>query len=166
MELKCVSRIGREFRHVVNRAASTDLAGVDSKTDSKDVVSQAAVNELIENMSPVGGKMNGDDIEEGSSKFPTSGSPYTYQKKAVEEGDVAGKKHQMPPVSVMTTIDKADYDHGVEEAHKESEYLLKSTRVGLASDIIPVQHTNAEDCTRFHIDIVRCWSWNGNVQSR
>ncbi|GLT28686.1 hypothetical protein SLA2020_035980 [Shorea laevis] len=92
------------LRYAVNRAASTDLAGVDSKTDSKVVASQAAVNELIENMSPVGGKMNEDDIEEGSSKFPTSGSPYTNRKKAVEEGDVAGKKHQMPPASVMTRL--------------------------------------------------------------
>ncbi|KAH9653663.1 auxin efflux carrier component 2 [Citrus sinensis] len=51
-------------------------------------------------------KVNGErniEIEDGS-KFPSSGSPYSCQKKMVmEEGDAA-KKHQMPPASVMTRL--------------------------------------------------------------
>lgn len=64
-----------------------------------------AMHELIENMSPAS-KVNGErniEIEDGS-KFPSSGSPYSCQKKMVmEEGDAA-KKHQMPPASVMTRL--------------------------------------------------------------
>lgn len=63
------------------------------------------MHELIENMSPAS-KVNGErnlQIEDGS-KFPSSGSPYSCQKKMVmEEGDAA-KKHQMPPASVMTRL--------------------------------------------------------------
>ena len=65
----------------------------------------AAVQELIENMSP-GRKVNGErevEIEEGT-KFPTSASPYTScQKKMEMEGD-ANKKQHMPPASVMTRL--------------------------------------------------------------
>ncbi|KAH9653662.1 auxin efflux carrier component 2 [Citrus sinensis] len=53
-----------------------------------------------------GSGVNGErniEIEDGS-KFPSSGSPYSCQKKMVmEEGDAA-KKHQMPPASVMTRL--------------------------------------------------------------
>lgn len=66
----------------------------------------AAVHELIENMSP-GRRGSGDqrelEIEEGT-KFPPNGSPYTCQKKVdMEEGD-ANKKQNMPPASVMTRL--------------------------------------------------------------
>ena len=61
--------------------------------------------QLIENMSP-GRRGSGErevEIEEGA-KFPTSGSPYTCQKKVdLEEGD-ANKKQHMPPASVMTRL--------------------------------------------------------------
>lgn len=91
------------LRNFVNRGPSTDLAGA---VDSTVVASQAAMNELTlsDNISPItAAKLNGDDIEEGS-KFPTNESPYTYQKKGVEEEDGAAKKHQMPPASVMTRL--------------------------------------------------------------
>lgn len=65
----------------------------------------AAVSELIENMSP-GRRGSGErehEIEEGT-KVPTSGSPYTCQKKVdMEEGD-ANKKQNLPPASVMTRL--------------------------------------------------------------
>lgn len=63
------------------------------------------MHELIENMSPAS-KVNGErNLEiDGGSKFPSSGSPYSCQKKMdMEEGDAA-KKHQMPPASVMTRL--------------------------------------------------------------
>ena len=70
-----------------------------------EIICFAAVQELIENMSP-GRKVNGErevEIEEGT-KFPTSGSPYTTcQKKMEIEGD-ANKKQHMPPASVMTRL--------------------------------------------------------------
>lgn len=66
--------------------------------------------DLDENLSAAR-KMNGDrevDMVEGL-KFPTSGSPYTCKKKMEmeDEGDInniGGKKHQMPPASVMTRL--------------------------------------------------------------
>lgn len=66
------------------------------------------MHDLDENLSAAR-KMNGDrelDMVEGL-KFPTSGSPYTCQKKMdMEEGDIniGAKKHQMPPASVMTRL--------------------------------------------------------------
>lgn len=63
------------------------------------------MQELIENMSPAR-KVNGErDLEIEEGKFPTSASPFsTCQKKMeIEEGE-AGKKHQMPPASVMTRL--------------------------------------------------------------
>ncbi|XP_061361466.1 auxin efflux carrier component 2 isoform X2 [Gastrolobium bilobum] len=79
------------LRHAVNRASSTD-SGIDH--------SKAVPHETVAS------KGNGDrelEIEEGT-KFPTSGSPYTCQKKVdMEEGD-ANKKQQMPPTSVMTRL--------------------------------------------------------------
>ncbi|KAL9442304.1 hypothetical protein AB3S75_020745 [Citrus x aurantiifolia] len=96
------------LRHAVNRAASTDFAGVDSSNKAAlyhENAASKAMHELIENMSPAS-KVNGErnlEIEDGS-KFPSSGSPYSCQKKMVmEEGDAA-KKHQMPPASVMTRL--------------------------------------------------------------
>ncbi|XP_017982553.1 PREDICTED: auxin efflux carrier component 2 isoform X4 [Theobroma cacao] len=75
------------LRHAVNRAASTEFGA------------------LIEHMTPTA-KVSGDkdlEIEEGS-KFPTSGSPFSCQKKAnMEEGD-GSRKQQMPPASVMTRL--------------------------------------------------------------
>lgn len=63
------------------------------------------MHELIEHMTPTA-KVSGDkdlEIEEGS-KFPTSGSPFSCQKKAnMEEGD-GSRKQQMPPASVMTRL--------------------------------------------------------------
>lgn len=64
----------------------------------------AAVQELIENMSP-GRRGSGEkelEMDEGA-KFPTSGSPYTCQKKVDLEGN-ANKNQQMPPASVMTRL--------------------------------------------------------------
>ncbi|KAJ1433426.1 Membrane transport protein [Sesbania bispinosa] len=94
------------LRHAVNRAASTDFGTIDpSKSVPQETVASKAVHELIENMSP-GRRGNGDrevEIEEGT-KFPTSGSPYTCQKKVdMEEGD-AKQNQQMPPTSVMTRL--------------------------------------------------------------
>ncbi|CAL0306991.1 unnamed protein product [Lupinus luteus] len=94
------------LRHAVNRAASTDFGNIDpSKPIPQETVASKAVHELIENMSP-GRRESGDrelEIEEGT-KFPTSGSPYTCQKKVdMEEGD-ANKKQNMPPASVMTRL--------------------------------------------------------------
>jgi auxin efflux carrier family len=60
------------------------------------------MNDLGENMSPAR-KMSGEEIEEGL-KFPTSGSPYTCQKKVEVEQVDGAKKHQMPPASVMTRL--------------------------------------------------------------
>ncbi|XP_017982551.1 PREDICTED: auxin efflux carrier component 2 isoform X2 [Theobroma cacao] len=84
------------LRHAVNRAASTEFGAVDSSK---------AMHELIEHMTPTA-KVSGDkdlEIEEGS-KFPTSGSPFSCQKKAnMEEGD-GSRKQQMPPASVMTRL--------------------------------------------------------------
>lgn len=68
-------------------------------------MSGAAMQELIENMSP-GRKGSGEregEIEEGT-KFPTSGSPYTCQKNVELEEDEGNKKQQMPPASVMTRL--------------------------------------------------------------
>ncbi|OIW19390.1 hypothetical protein TanjilG_09410 [Lupinus angustifolius] len=94
------------LRHAVNRAASTDFGAIDpSKAGPQETVASKAVHELIENMSP-GRRGSGDkelEIEEGT-KFPTSGSPYTCQKKMdIEEGD-KNKKQNMPPASVMTRL--------------------------------------------------------------
>ncbi|KAJ7955861.1 Auxin efflux carrier component [Quillaja saponaria] len=92
------------LRHAVNRAASTDFAPIDP---SKAAAAQheTIASKIIENMSPAR-KGSGDcqvEIEEGT-KFPTSVSPYTFQKKVdMEEGE-ANKKQQMPPASVMTRL--------------------------------------------------------------
>lgn len=66
------------------------------------------MNELIENMSP-GRRGSGErelEIEEGTTKLPMNGSPYTCQKKVdIEEGDANKKQRsQMPPASVMTRL--------------------------------------------------------------
>ncbi|XP_019454799.1 PREDICTED: auxin efflux carrier component 2-like isoform X2 [Lupinus angustifolius] len=94
------------LRHAVNRAASTDFGNIDpSKPIPQETVASKAVHELIENMSPGrrGSEERELEIEEGT-KFPTSGSPYTCQKKVdMEEGD-ANKKQNMPPASVMTRL--------------------------------------------------------------
>ncbi|KAJ8767404.1 hypothetical protein K2173_017448 [Erythroxylum novogranatense] len=98
------------MRHEVNRAASTDFSGVDSFKAGgfqQDNAASKAMQELIENMSPGGKIMNGEkemDIQDGSSKRPTSGSPFTCQKKIDMEGELGTKKHQMPPASVMTRL--------------------------------------------------------------
>nr|KYP52558.1 Auxin efflux carrier component 2 [Cajanus cajan] len=91
------------LRHAVNRAASTDFATVDpSKAVPHETVASKAVHELIENMSP-GRREREPEMEEGG-KFPTSGSPYTCQKKVdMEDGNV-NKNQQMPPASVMTRL--------------------------------------------------------------
>ncbi|TKY54508.1 Auxin efflux carrier component 2 [Spatholobus suberectus] len=94
------------LRHAVNRAASTDFATVDpSKAVPHETVASKAVHELIENMSP-GRRGSGErelETEEGA-KFPTSGSPYTCQKKVDMEDGNANKNQQMPPASVMTRL--------------------------------------------------------------
>ncbi|KAK8543616.1 hypothetical protein V6N13_076417 [Hibiscus sabdariffa] len=88
------------LRHAVNRSAAHQQENAASR----------AMQELIENMNPAGkagGGGGGDkDVEilEEGSKFPTSGSPLSCQKKVnMEEGDVAKKQH-MPPASVMTRL--------------------------------------------------------------
>ncbi|KAL4333082.1 hypothetical protein GQ457_07G041920 [Hibiscus cannabinus] len=94
------------LRHAFNRAASTDFESSKAAHQQENVASRA-MQELIENMSPAGKRGGGDkDVEilEEGSKFPTSGSPLSCQKKVnMEEGDVA-KKQQMPPASVMTRL--------------------------------------------------------------
>ncbi|MFQ6666215.1 hypothetical protein Gotur_032651 [Gossypium turneri] len=91
------------LRHAVNRAASTDFDS-SKPTYQQENAASRAMHELIENM----GKSSGGDkdleiLEEGS-KFPTSGSPLSCQKKMnMEEGEVA-KKQLMPPASVMTRL--------------------------------------------------------------
>lgn len=72
--------------------------------DFKCSILHAAVQELIENMSP-GRRGSGEkelEMDEGA-KFPTSGSPYTCQKKVDLEGN-ANKNQRMPPASVMTRL--------------------------------------------------------------
>lgn len=62
------------------------------------------MHELIENMGKSSGGTKDLEILEEGSKFPTSGSPLSCQKKMnMEEGEVA-KKQQMPPASVMTRL--------------------------------------------------------------
>ncbi|KAK8550094.1 hypothetical protein V6N12_038827 [Hibiscus sabdariffa] len=94
------------LRHAFNRATSTDFESSKAAHQQENVASRA-MQELIENMSPAGKRGGGDkDVEilEEGSKFPTSGSPLSCQKKVnMEEGDVA-KKQQMPPASVMTRL--------------------------------------------------------------
>ncbi|KAJ8751052.1 hypothetical protein K2173_016233 [Erythroxylum novogranatense] len=66
-----------------------------------------AMQELIGKMSPGGKLVNGEkgmDLEDESSKLPTSGSPFTYQKKVDIEGELGTRKNQMPPASVMTRL--------------------------------------------------------------
>ncbi|KAK3221280.1 hypothetical protein Dsin_008305 [Dipteronia sinensis] len=100
------------LRHAVNRAASTDFGSVDSSNKQHETTASKAMHELIEKMSPAGRKVNGgerDDveIEDGTSKFGASGSPFTCQKKMEidQQGDgLNSKKHQMPPASVMTRL--------------------------------------------------------------
>ncbi|XP_017982552.1 PREDICTED: auxin efflux carrier component 2 isoform X3 [Theobroma cacao] len=81
------------LRHAVNRAASTEFGAVDSSKGALQHENAAS-------------RVSGDkdlEIEEGS-KFPTSGSPFSCQKKAnMEEGD-GSRKQQMPPASVMTRL--------------------------------------------------------------
>ncbi|EOY32116.1 Auxin efflux carrier family protein [Theobroma cacao] len=95
------------LRHAVNRAASTEFGAVDSSKGAlqHENAASRAMHELIEHMTPTA-KVSGDkdlEIEEGS-KFPTSGSPFSCQKKAnMEEGD-GSRKQQMPPASVMTRL--------------------------------------------------------------
>lgn len=70
------------------------------------MILNAAVHELIENMSP-GRRGSGErepEMDEGA-KIPASGSPYTCQKKVdMEDGNNANKNQQMPPASVMTRL--------------------------------------------------------------
>ncbi|XP_062163247.1 auxin efflux carrier component 2 isoform X2 [Alnus glutinosa] len=81
------------LRHAVNRAASTDFDP-----------SKAALQHETTAASR-GKKISGDDQIEEGLKFPTSGSPYTCQKKVdMEEVLDGAKKHQMPPASVMTRL--------------------------------------------------------------
>ncbi|XWS71021.1 hypothetical protein CRYUN_Cryun03dG0101300 [Craigia yunnanensis] len=95
------------LRHAVNRASSTDFGALDPSKGAlqQENAASRAMHELIENLSPAG-KISGEkdlEIEEGS-EFPTSGSPFSFQKKVnMEEGD-GTKKQQMPPASVMTRL--------------------------------------------------------------
>ncbi|XVF69866.1 hypothetical protein PTKIN_Ptkin11bG0114800 [Pterospermum kingtungense] len=92
------------LRHAVNRAASSDFGALHDSSKAalqQENAASRAMHELIE------GKISGEkldvEIEEGS-KFPTSGSPFSCQKKEnMEEGD-GSKKQQMPPASVMTRL--------------------------------------------------------------
>ncbi|XP_050374393.1 auxin efflux carrier component 2 [Argentina anserina] len=96
------------LKHAINRAASTDFAGIDPKPSQHDhpIAGSKGMHELIQNMSP-GRKINGDgdlEIEEGT-KFPASTSPYSScQKKMDMEDGGEAKKQQMPPASVMTRL--------------------------------------------------------------
>ncbi|KAG2699549.1 hypothetical protein I3843_07G195600 [Carya illinoinensis] len=99
------------LRHAVNAASSTDFGVIDPfkvAAPQHENAASRGMHDLDENLSAAR-KMNGDrelDMVEGL-KFPTSGSPYTCQKKMdMEEGDIniGAKKHQMPPASVMTRL--------------------------------------------------------------
>lgn len=64
---------------------------------------------LDNNSSPLPGKINGEkEIEmelQDPVKFPASVSPYSGHKQVnLEEGEMMGKKTQMPPASVMTRL--------------------------------------------------------------
>ncbi|KAJ7979381.1 Auxin efflux carrier component [Quillaja saponaria] len=92
------------LRHAVNRAASTEFSANDP---SKVAAAQheTIASKVLEHMSPAR-KGTGDrevEIEEGT-KFPTSVSPYTFQKKVDMEEGKTNKKQQMPPASVMTRL--------------------------------------------------------------
>ncbi|KAF5456420.1 hypothetical protein F2P56_025908 [Juglans regia] len=101
------------LRHAVNAASSTDFGVIDPSKGAAPQHENAAsrgMHDSDENLSAAR-KMNGDrelvDMVEGL-KFPTSGSPYTCQKKMdmEDQGDIniGAKKHQMPPASVMTRL--------------------------------------------------------------
>lgn len=152
------------------------------------VVVVAAMHELIENMGKSSGGTKDLEILEEGSKFPTSGSPLSCQKKMnMEEGEVA-KKQQMPPASVMTrlilimvwrklirnpntysslfgltwSLISFRFDHFIlfNNHCKASKFWFY---IHLSICCLQVEHSDANNCKWVDSNIIRCWSGNGNV---
>ncbi|KAK3023932.1 hypothetical protein RJ639_043602 [Escallonia herrerae] len=126
------------LKNAVNRAASTEFGVVDSSKAvlQQEIAASRGMHESFENASPL--KIDGEKgIEiEDSSKFSAAGSPFTCERKMDMEKEDGQKNHQMPPASVMTRL-----------------------------ILIMVEHQNAVHRERIDINLIRCRSWNGYVQS-
>ncbi|PSS04284.1 Auxin efflux carrier component like [Actinidia chinensis var. chinensis] len=91
------------LRHAVNRAASTDSTDFGIIDSSKVIQPEIVASKCGQVERRFTGEKEIELLEDGSNLTPT-GSPFACQKKEDIKEEDGGKKHQMPPASVMTRL--------------------------------------------------------------
>ncbi|XP_057464094.1 LOW QUALITY PROTEIN: auxin efflux carrier component 2-like [Actinidia eriantha] len=91
------------LRHAVNRAASTDSTDFGIIDSSELIQPEIVASKCGQVERTFTGEKEIELLEDGSKLTPT-GSPFACQKKVDIKEEDGGKKHQMPPASVMTRL--------------------------------------------------------------